>query len=89
MTHLIYKINFILGLDGLNNIEDLWMNDCSLSDWKQIEVLRSVSTLRTVYFERNPLYKDTMYRKKIMMTLPQDRICIHDFILSPWFSDLT
>ena len=83
MTHLKYKINFILGLDGLNNIEDLWMNDCSLSDWKQIEVLRSVSTLRTVYFERNPIYKDTMYRKKIMMTLPQERICIHHFILNP------
>ena len=58
----------------MNNIEDLWMNDCSLADWKEIEVLRTVQTLRTVYFERNPFYKDTMYRKKIMMTLPQARI---------------
>ena len=27
--------------------------------------------LRTVYLERNPIYKDKMYRKKIILTCPQ------------------
>lgn len=56
---------------GLKNIEDLWMNDCKIANWKEIDILRDVPTLRTVYLERNPIYTDTMYRKKIMITLPQ------------------
>ena len=47
------------------------MNDCKVSNWKEVDVLTPISTLRTVYLERNPIYADTMYRKKIMMTLPQ------------------
>ena len=27
--------------------------------------------LSTIYLERNPIYRDQMYRKKVMMTLPQ------------------
>ena len=62
-----------LGFEKLLNIEDLWMNDCKIEDFKQIEALTHMKRLKTVYLERNPIYRDPMYRKKIMLTLPQGR----------------
>ena len=49
------------------------MNDCKIEDFKQIEALTHMKRLKTVYLERNPIYRDPMYRKKIMLTLPQGR----------------
>jgi len=68
---------FFLGLESLVNIEDLWMNDCSISDFKEIENIQNLDLLKTIYLERNPIFRDTMYRKKIMLTLPQGNDFIH------------
>jgi protein phosphatase 1 regulatory subunit 7 len=64
-------ITSLAGLDGLDHLEDLWMNDCKIEDWKEVEKLTGRPQLRTVYLERNPIYKDKMYRKKIILTCPQ------------------
>ena len=53
------------------NIEDLWINDCQVEDWKEVDTCKVMTKLSTIYLERNPIYRDQMYRKKVMMTLPQ------------------
>ena len=45
-------------------------NSNSLSDWKDIEQLSSISTLQTVYFEYNPISRDPQYRRKLKLTIP-------------------
>ncbi len=30
-----------------------------------------MTSLKTVYFEHNPIYKDVNYRRKVMLMLPQ------------------
>ena len=73
-SKVLHCINITIeGLEPLSKIEDLWMNDCSIAEWKEIEYLKGLKLLRTIYLERNPIFKDTMYRKKIMLTLPQGK----------------
>ena len=46
------------------------MNDNLLATWSEVDSLRSAPELTCVYFERNPLAKETAYRRKLKLTLP-------------------
>ena len=58
------------------NMEDLWMNDCKIEDWNEVSKLAHMAKLKTIYLERNPIMRDTMYRKKVMLTLPSGSVSI-------------
>ena len=53
-------------------------NDNKIDNWKDLEQLRTLTKLETVYLERNPIYydhenklkADPNYRRKIKLTLP-------------------
>ena len=38
-------ITSLAGLDGLDQLEDLWMNDCKIEDWKEVEKLERMNTV--------------------------------------------
>lgn len=46
------------------------MNDNQISDWGNMDVLKHNQGLRTVYFERNAIYTDIQYRKKLKLIMP-------------------
>lgn len=45
-------------------------NHNQLEDWRDIDQLKGARNLQTVYFEGNPVAKDTQYRRKLKLTLP-------------------
>lgn len=59
-------------IQGLVEIEDLWLNDNKIENFGDAEKLLPLSgTLRTLYLERNPLAKDFEYRMKLEVLLPE------------------
>ena len=54
------------------------LNDNLLDQWPDIDQLKTMKDLNTVYFERNPLWRDrteyhkedSSYRRKIMLAIP-------------------
>ena len=64
------QIEKLENLESLEKLEELWMNDNKLSEWKLIDILKGLKNLKTVYFESNPISKDVMYRKKLMLINP-------------------
>ncbi|KIH67753.1 leucine Rich repeat-containing domain protein [Ancylostoma duodenale] len=48
-------------------------NDNRISNWAEVDKLRGLAKLDTVYLERNPIYEDdrTGYRRKVMLALEQ------------------
>ncbi|MCP9264017.1 Phosphatase 1 regulatory subunit 7 [Dirofilaria immitis] len=67
------KITKLDGLIHLDQLEDIWLNDNEISDWNELLKLSKLPALRTIYLERNPIYKtdQSSYRRKIMLSLPQ------------------
>ena len=68
------RIGQLTHMKHLKNLEDLWINHNLLSSYEEIESeLKYLESLRTVYFEGNPLEADekTRYRAKVKYILPQ------------------
>ena len=64
------RISILNGLEKLVKVDDFWFNGNKVSDWNEIEKLRCMTSLQTVYFEQNPIYKDSSYRTKMKLALP-------------------
>ena len=45
-------------------------NHNQLEEWRDVDQLRGARNLQTVYFEGNPIAKDTQYRRKLKLALP-------------------
>jgi len=80
------RIDSLTGMSHLKQLEELWFNDNQVATWSQVDELRSLDSLTTLYLERNPVWRDPRlsqeeaailhrespdYRRKIMLTLPQ------------------
>ncbi|KAJ2656329.1 protein phosphatase regulatory subunit Sds22 [Coemansia sp. RSA 1200] len=68
------RIAELSGIAHLQQLEDLWASGNQLASFENIEAAcGSLSALRTVYFEFNPiqLTQPANYRRKLMLTLPQ------------------
>ena len=64
----------LAGLEGLNDLEDVWASSCQVDSFDEIErVLRDKEKLEEVYFEGNPVQTQNMnsYRRKLLLALPQ------------------
>ena len=51
----------------------LQCNDNKVENWNDIEELKNMESLETVYLERNPIHLSDMtgYRRKILLALPK------------------
>ncbi|XP_069123721.1 protein phosphatase 1 regulatory subunit 7-like [Argopecten irradians] len=75
------RIQKIENVSHLVELQEFWFNDNRMDDWKDLEELAPIKILETVYFERNPLWKDPEnagqadpnYRRKVKLALPQVR----------------
>lgn len=49
------------------------MNDNKIESWAEIDKLANLSSLSTIYLERNPIYNEdrNSYRRKVMLALSQ------------------
>lgn len=45
-------------------------NNNQLELWSDLDELKKIESLNTIYLEGNPLAKDTNYRRKVKLTLP-------------------
>ena len=48
----------------------LQFNDNQLDSWEDLDQFKTCTKLQTVYLERNPIWKDTAYRRKVKLYLP-------------------
>ena len=48
----------------------LQFNDNQLDSWEDLDQFKTSTKLQTVYLERNPIWKDTAYRRKVKLYLP-------------------
>ena len=48
----------------------LQFNDNQLEAWEDLDQLKNCVKLQTIYLERNPIWKDTAYRRKVKLALP-------------------
>ncbi|OII76847.1 protein phosphatase 1 regulatory subunit 7 [Cryptosporidium andersoni] len=67
--------NEISNLEEISNItslEELWLNDNCIDSLDQIELLKKLKNMKTLYIERNPLQLNLgpAYRMKILEILP-------------------
>jgi len=61
-----------LSLENLSHsVTDLWLHANKIEDMNEIKKLASLSALRTVYLEHNPIQKEWEYRKFIKTACPQ------------------
>eukprot|EP01062_Namystynia_karyoxenos_P017647 TRINITY_DN16523_c0_g1_i1.p1 TRINITY_DN16523_c0_g1~~TRINITY_DN16523_c0_g1_i1.p1 ORF type:complete len:548 (+),score=175.19 TRINITY_DN16523_c0_g1_i1:82-1725(+) len=69
---LDFCFNPIQRLDDIAHLSltELWITDARVADWKEVEKLRGMESLRTLYLERNPV-EDARYRHRLAMLLPQ------------------
>ena len=44
--------------------------DFQITEWTEVDRLKPLVKIQTVYFERNPIHKDTSYRTKLKLALP-------------------
>lgn len=64
----------LANLAHLRNLEELWASSNQLASFEEIEKeLAGTQSLKTVYFEANPLQtkNPVLYRNKVRLTLPQ------------------
>lgn len=52
------------------SLEEFWFNDNLLENWREVDRLQGCKALNCVYFERNPIAKDSGYRRKLQLALP-------------------
>lgn len=64
------RVKRLANLAHLVNIEEFWFNNNEIDNFADLEVLRNFPKLATVYLHSNPIEKDPMYRRKIMMISP-------------------
>jgi len=55
----------------LATLTEFWANHNTISDWKDVDVLKAAPGLATVYFEGNPIAEHPRYRAIVKETLPQ------------------
>lgn len=69
----LHSFSKFLSIELLNVQLSIKANDNQISSWAEIEKLRGLEKLDTVYLERNPIYTDdrTGYRRKVMLALGQ------------------
>lgn len=41
-----------------------------MNDWSNVEILKQMKKLETIYLENNPISKDSAYRRKIKLIIP-------------------
>jgi len=69
-------ITAIRPLPELENLEELWMNDCQIADLAEVRNLSSIPALQTIYLERNPMHglgdaaSETRYKNAILEACP-------------------
>lgn len=64
-------INTELTVENFPLLEEFWLTDGALDDWKELALFVPFSkTLRTIYLERNPLERDRRYRDKVYQQMP-------------------
>ena len=60
-----------LTVENFPVLEEFWMTDAKISDWKEVSVFAGFAkTLTTIYLERTPLEDDRRYRDKLFQQLP-------------------
>jgi protein phosphatase 1 regulatory subunit 7 len=58
-------------LAHLTSLDELWLSGNKIDNWSQVEPLRALSSLDTIYLEYNPLQQqDPLYRKKLHECIP-------------------
>ena len=70
------RIVALRGLAPLAALEELWASDNRLASFAEVErELADKAELQTVYFEGNPLQRDSgaTYRNKVRLALPRIR----------------
>ena len=65
------RIKRLSNIEHLNALEEFWLNDNQVDDWRNVEIIEKLPGLRTIYLERNPVASDNMYRKKLMLIAPK------------------
>ena len=45
-------------------------NDNQLDSWEDLDQFKNCTKLQTIYLERNPIWRDTAYRRKVKLALP-------------------
>ena len=68
------QVTSLAHLAHLGNLEELWASSNQLSSFEEIEKeLAGTQSLKTVYFEANPLQtkNPVLYRNKVRLALPQ------------------
>jgi len=66
------QIKKLENIEDLVNLEELWMNNNFLSDFRDLDCIKAKG-LKTIYLEQNPLSKDPDYEKKVLQALPSVR----------------
>ena len=54
----------------MNKLEEFWANGNNVSQWSEVDKLKSNTNLLTVYLEHNPVAKDPQYRRKLKLICP-------------------
>ena len=65
----VYSTSYELSIQLTCNFL-LQFNDNQLDSWEDLDQLKNCTKLKTVYFERNPIWQDTAYRRKVKLALP-------------------
>lgn len=65
------RIKRLSNIEHLKELEEFWVNDNQVDDWRNVEMIEKLPALRTIYLERNPVAADNMYRKKLILIAPK------------------
>ena len=61
-------------IEGKKNFErfffEISIQIFQITEWSEVDKLKSLVKIQTVYFERNPIHKETSYRTKLKLALP-------------------
>jgi protein phosphatase 1 regulatory subunit 7 len=75
LTHLVIldvsnnKITIIENVEHLQEMEEFWCTDNKIEEFKNISCLSKCGELKSVYFQRNKIDQDVMYKRKLMLEL--------------------
>lgn len=66
------RIQDLEAISRVESLEELWINDNEISDMKQLELLRRLKNLQTLYLERNPVQNQLgpAYRLSVIRIVP-------------------
>jgi len=70
------NITMIRPFPQLEKLEELWMNDCQITDIAEVRNLAAFTGLRTIYLERNPFHElgnsesEARYKTEILAAAP-------------------